>query len=241
VSGQDQRTYDAQTLEASEDFVKYYQWLLARIATDIRGRTLEVGSGTGTMSGRIDHLCSELVLVEPAPNLCSILEDRFAGHDHVTVRQGSLESVVDSDPGQFYGSFDTVVSFNVLEHIEDDVGTLRAARQLLRADGRVVLFVPSLPFLYGTVDAQVDHLRRYTRRTLGAAIESAGLELERIEYFDFLGMVPWFLVGRVLRRTTSGGGVRGYDRVVVPVCRMVDRLIGPPLGKNLIAVARPAR
>jgi len=241
VSGLVNGSYDAQTLEASEDFVKYYEWLLRRIGGEIRGRTLEVGSGTGTMSDRIEHLCSELVLVEPAANLCAILEDRFADHERVVVRQGTLESVVDGEPDLFDAKFDTVVSFNVLEHIEDDVATLQTVRHLLRPDGRLVLFVPSLPFLYGTVDAQVDHIRRYTRRSLRAAVASAGLELDRIEYFDFLGMVPWFIVGRVLRRTTSGGGAGIYDRVVVPICRSFDRLIGPPIGKNLIAVARPAR
>ena len=240
MSGQVQ-SYDAQTLEASEDFVKYYEWLLHHIGREIHGRTLEIGSGTGTMSGRIEHLSSELVLVEPAANLCAILEDRFAGHSNVAVRQGSLESVVRADPAPFDGAFDTVVSFNVLEHIEDDVGTLRTACRLLRPEGRLVLFVPSLPFLYGAVDAQVDHLRRYTKQSLRAAMVSAGLELDRIEYFDFLGMIPWLVVGRVLKRTVVGGGVRGYDRAVVPICRAFDYLIGPPLGKNLIAVAHPAR
>ena len=174
MSGRVNGSYDAQTLEASEDFVKYYEWLLRRIGGEIRGRTLEVGSGTGTMSDRIEHLCSELVLVEPAANLCAILEDRFTGHERVVVRQGTLESVVDGEPDLFDSKFDTVVSFNVLEHIEDDVATLRSARNLLRPGGRLVLFVPSLPFLYGSVDAQVDHIRRYTRRSLRAAIASAG-------------------------------------------------------------------
>jgi SAM-dependent methyltransferase len=241
VSGRVNGSYDAQTLEASEDFVKYYEWLLRRIGGEIRGRTLEVGSGTGTMSDRIEHLCSQLVLVEPAANLCAILEDRFADHERVVVRHGTLESAVDGDPDLFDAKFDTVVSFNVLEHIEDDVATLQTVRRLLRPDGRLVLFVPSLPFLYGSLDEQVDHLRRYTKRSLGAAVTSAGLDLDRIEYFDFLGMMPWLVVGRVLRRTTSGGGVRMYDRIVVPVCRAFDRVIGPPLGKNLIAVAHPAR
>ena len=99
------------------------------------------------------------------------------------------------DPDRFAPGFDTIVSFNVLEHIEDDVGTLRTAATLLRPGAHLVLFVPSLPFLYGTIDAQVDHHRRYTKTTLSEAVRSAGLKLERIEYFDFLGMVPWFLSG----------------------------------------------
>ena len=52
-----------------------------------------------------------------------------------------------------------------------------------------------------------------------------------------LGIIPWVLVGKVLKRTTAGGGVKAYDRIVIPVCRTIDRFTGPPVGKNLIAVA----
>ena len=47
-----------------------YEWVLQRVSDSIRGRTVEVGAGIGTMSARIEPLCTELVLVEPAPNLC---------------------------------------------------------------------------------------------------------------------------------------------------------------------------
>ena len=57
MSGLANGSYDAQTLEASEDFVKYYEWLLQCIGGEIRGRTLEVGAGTGTMSDRIGSPC----------------------------------------------------------------------------------------------------------------------------------------------------------------------------------------
>ena len=222
--------------------VRYYEWLLQRVSDSIRGRTVEVGAGIGTMSARIEPLCTELVLVEPAANLCHQLDQRFADMPKVHTCIGTLEQAVTDYPDQFSPGFDTIVAFNVLEHIEDDVGTLRTAATLLRPGAHLVLFVPSLPFLYGTIDAQVDHKRRYTKRTLSEAVRSAGMTLQRIEYFDFLGIVPWFISGRVLGRTASGGGgLRRYDRFAVPVCRAFDRLVGPPLGKNLIAVAGPLR
>ena len=230
--------YDAATLEASESLIRYYEWVLDRVSGSIRGRTVEVGAGIGTMSAWIEPLCTELILVEPAANLCRHLDERFADAPKVITCIGSLEQAVAENPDTFAPGFDTIVAFNVLEHIEDDVGMLRTAAPLLRPDARIVLFVPSLPFLYGTMDAQVDHQRRYTKHTLSEAVRSAGMMLQRIEYFDFLGMVPWFLTGRVLRRSASGGGgLRRYDRFAVPVCRAFDRVVGPPLGKNLIAVA----
>ena len=229
--------YDPATLEVSVGLVRYYEWVLHRMADSIRGRTLEIGAGIGTLSAEIAPLCTELVLVEPAPNLFRRLDERFADAPNVKARLGTLEEAVAENPSEFAPGFDAIVSFNVLEHIEDDVAVLRTASTLLLPGARLVLFVPSLPFLYGSIDAEVNHYRRYTKATLSAAVQAAGLRLQRIEYFDFLGIVPWFIAGRVLRRTPSGSGLRGYDRFVTPVCRAFDRLIGPPVGKSLIAVA----
>ena len=232
---------DPFNLEVSVGLVRYHEWLLHRIAGSITGRTLEVGAGIGTLSAKVESLCTELVLVEPAVDLCRHLEERFADVPNVKTCMGTLEQAVADHQEEFEPGFDTIVSFNVLEHIEDDVGTLRTAATLLRPGARVVVFVPSLPWLYGTIDAEVHHYRRYTKKTLTEAVRSAGLALHRIEYFDFLGILPWFISSRVLRRTPSGSGLRSYDRFVVPVCRAFDRLVGPPLGKSLIAVAGPPR
>ena len=160
---------------------------------------------------------------------------RNAAKVHVCL--GTLDHAVVAYPDRFQQRFDTIVAFNVLEHIEDDVGMLKTAATLLRPGGSVVLFVPSLPILYGTNDALVNHYRRYTKSTLGTALRSAGLAMERLEYFDLFGIVPWFIAGRVLRRSPSHSGIDTYDRVVTPVSRALDRVLGPPLGKSLIAVA----
>lgn len=229
--------YDPSTLEVSVGLVRYYDWLLHRVSDSIRGRTLEIGAGIGTLSVQIEPLCTELVLVEPAPTLFHRLDERFAEASHVTTCLGTLEQAMADGPAEFEPGFDTIASFNVLEHILDDVGVLRTASTVLRPRGRLVLFVPSLPFLHGTIDDEVNHHRRYTKATLSETVQAAGLRVERIEYFDFLGIVPWFIAGRILRRTPSAGGLRGYDRFVTPVCRAVDRMIGPPLGKSLIAIA----
>ena len=68
---------------------------------------------------------------------------------------------------------------------------------------------------------------------------TAGLKIETMRYFDLLGMVPWFLTGRVLRKqSVAPSSTKLYDRFFVPLCEVVDGLSGPRVGKNLICVAR---
>jgi SAM-dependent methyltransferase len=229
--------YASITLEGSEDLVQYNRWVLSSISDAIRGRTLEVGAGIGTLSALVRPWCSELVLVEPAENLCASLSARFEVDSSVTACAGLLPELVEADPDLFKPGFDTIVSFNVLEHVEDDIGLLRVAAGLLRPGGQLCLFVPSGPALYGTQDALVNHLRRYTKKSLTVALRAAGLAPVRIRYFDLFGTIPWFIHGRVLRRTTTDASLGWYDRFVIPVCKVIDRLTGPPRGKNLVAVA----
>ena len=62
-----------------------------------------------------------------------------------------------------------VVSFNVLEHIEDDVGALASFAGLVRPGGAIVVLTPACPFAMSPFDREIGHLRRYSRRSLVAA------------------------------------------------------------------------
>jgi hypothetical protein len=103
--------------------------------------------------------------------------------------------------------------------------------------GKKLANLPSLSVT--TLDALVGHHRRYTRTTLRAAHEGAGLEVVAVHYVDSLGVLPWWVVGRLLRaRSFDGALSRLYDRVGVPASRLCDRLLADVLGKNLFLVAR---
>jgi 2-polyprenyl-3-methyl-5-hydroxy-6-metoxy-1,4-benzoquinol methylase len=85
------------------------------------------------------------------------------------------------------GRHSAVVAFNVLEHIEDDVGALRGAQALLRPGGLVVMLTPAFELAMSRFDREIGHYRRYSKCTLRAAYESAGLTLERLEYVNAPG------------------------------------------------------
>src|SRR5215475_3171635 len=81
---------------------------------------------------------------------------------------------------------DTAVYINVLEHIEDDETELKTIFNALAPGGRILIFVPALPFLMSSMDRGLGHFRRYTL----AALATAGL-------FPFRGQL------RVLSRCPS--------------------------------------
>lgn len=226
--------YAGQDLEALGDLVNYQAWILRWIRPCLRGRVLELGAGTGAISAHYVDLVGEATLVEPAANLAATLRARFGDRPHVTVHEGTLDSV-DVAPG----SLDAVVMVNVLEHIPDDVGALRRARELVRPGGAVAVFVPALQALYGSLDALVGHERRYERAALGEAMAAAGLRVETLRWIDVGGVLPWIVAGRVLKRPRfDQAAATLYDRVAVPLLRAVEEAVEPPLGKNLLCIAR---
>jgi SAM-dependent methyltransferase len=233
--------YEGHDLEALADLPRYVGWILGHFATHLEGRVLEVGAGIGNFAAHYLDRVDEAVLLEPAQNLYPTLAARFAGRPHVRTACGLLEEWCErpaAQGGPGGRPFDAAILVNVLEHIADDLGTLAQLAQLLRPGGKLLLFVPALRWLYGSLDAQVHHYRRYSRSTLARVVRRAGLELRALDFFDAAGVLPWFVAGRVLRqRRFSAGAARVYDRVIVPVASRLERWLRLPLGKNLVCVA----
>jgi hypothetical protein len=106
-------------------------------------------------------------------------------------------------------------------------------------NGRIILLVPAFQFLYGTIDRLVGHKRRYTKRSLKELLNKAGFIVEKIEFMNSLGILGWFLNNRILRRREeSVSQVALYDRFFVPLIRRIEKIITPPFGLSIVAIAR---
>jgi hypothetical protein len=126
---------------------------------------------------------------------------------------------------------------NVLEHIEHDEQALASLFRVLCVGGRLVLLVPALPALYGSLDRALDHHRRYARDELLAKLRRAGFEIERSWFFKLLGVAGWYVNSRVLRRRTFPPVQLTLYDALVPLFRIESRF-RLPLGMSLIAIAR---
>jgi glycosyltransferase involved in cell wall biosynthesis len=222
------------TLRRVEVLRRYNGFLWDLIQPFVGRRVLEVGAGTGLLTRFLAS--RERVLVsELDAEYVELLRRTFADQPNVEVRPLDLARL--AEDGIPPRSFDTVVCSNVLEHIEDDGKALAAMQEVLEPGGRVVLVVPALQALYGSIDRALHHHRRYSRADLIGKLERAGLSVEHVSYFNMVGVPGWFLNARVLkRRSVPGVQARINDRLV-PWLRL-ERRFGPPLGMSLLAVAR---
>jgi SAM-dependent methyltransferase len=231
--------YAGDELTAMAEATNYYAWILAECRQRIGRVVLEHGAGIGTFSDLLlgEPRLERLLALEPSANLVPHLRARLAAWGaRAEIVPTTLEQSLPELRGR---GIDTVVSINVLEHIPDDRSALRAMAEILPDGGRAILLVPAIPWLYGSLDAAFDHCRRYDRRELVEKVEAAGLAVESVRFLNLLGVLSWLAVGRVLRRKTlTPASVRLYDRWVLPTVLRLERRTPPPIGQNLLLVAR---
>lgn len=225
------------TLERMAALSHYNRWIFDRFRPFIGRRVLEVGSGTGNMT-RLLYGGEVLVASDVEEPYLHILRNRF--HRQPTIRVEKFDLGSDQIDHLRGYSFDTIVCCNVLEHIERDVDALVRLRELLVPGGHLLLFVPADQKLFGTMDEQVGHYRRYSRESLTAAIVGGGFEATRVRYHNVIGRLGWWFNGRVLKRRHLPSGQSRLFNSMVPLLRRLEPE-NPARGLSLIAIAtKPA-
>jgi glycosyltransferase involved in cell wall biosynthesis len=223
------------TLRRVEVLRRYNHFLWDLVRPFVSRRVLEVGSGTGLMTKYLAGVAERLTATDLDPDYVALLGRQYAGAPNVEVRALDLARLADA--GFAPGTYDTVLCSNVLEHIEDDARALHAMRGLLAPGGRVVLIVPAVKALYGSIDRNIHHYRRYDRREIEERLRGAGFAVEHVSHFNMVGVPGWWLNAVLLKRAAVPGFQARINDWLVPWLR-VERRFGPPVGMSLLAVGR---
>jgi SAM-dependent methyltransferase len=218
---------------------------LRRFVPDLARRPLyDVGCGPG---GLLAFLAREGV---PVAGACdAFLEGLMLARKRLDV---PFAHVGDDGPPPLARGQKMLGMFDVLEHLDDDEGTLRWAADILEPGGVLVVTVPAHPFLFDEADVLAFHRRRYRRRELDERLRHAGFEVRLLTHF-MAPLVPMLLLtrpaGRLLRpRGRSAADQRRAELGIVPVFngamravlgleRRAMRFARPPFGTSLLAVA----
>ncbi len=153
---------------------------------------LEVGCGTGvnlTMLKKYGETCA----VEPN-EFARTTAQKLSGCD---IREGYLPHDI-----PFQGPFDLIGAFDVIEHIDDDRGSVMALRALLKDDGHALFTVPAFTFLWSRHDEANHHKRRYRRDEFRRLLENAGYKIEYISYYNTL-LFPLVAAVRLAKKTLN--------------------------------------
>lgn len=214
----------------------YLDWQIEHVQPFLGDRILEIGCGVGGIIARLPP-CSLICGLDVEADVLEAARTRFADRteclfdllDVSTCSGQRLDCLRDF-------RFDTVICINVLEHIEDDLGTLRRLENLLQPGGKLLLLVPAHPQLFGAYDRLDGHFRRYSRPGLKQLLQQTSFRVRRMYYFNAIGAVGWWYHYRLRNRTMHGGRQFRTMNRLIPLVRRIERLAPPPFGLSLVAI-----
>ena len=231
------RSYIGSELELFAAATNWKAYFSRALAPFIGERVLEIGAGIGS---NIPFLHAPTVRqwtsVEPDPDLARRIAERITRGElpeSCRVLVGTIESIDETS------QFNTVFYIDVLEHIADDAAELNYAAGHLAPDGNLVVLAPAHQFLFSEFDAAIGHHRRYNAMSL-TAVTPRCCRLRTCFMLDSVGFFA-SLANRCMlaARMPSTRQIAFWDKVLVPVSRVLDNVTGHKFGKSIVAVWGP--
>lgn len=216
----------------------YATWIFSIIKPYLGRCILEIGCGLGNM---IDYYSpsSELIQSDIEDEYLAIVKKRLAGRKNSQAIKLDILNLTATDLDRLKKrNIDTVVAINVLEHIKDDNGALKNIYRLIKDKGKIILFVPAIPFIFGTLDEAFEHYRRYRKVELVEKMEKAGFKTVVVRFFNIVGIFWWLIAGRILKMRKLPLKTGYVLNLLVPILALLERLILPPIGQSLIVVGK---
>jgi protein-L-isoaspartate O-methyltransferase len=197
-------------------------------------RVLEVGAGIGTTTAVLNNSqTGEWICLEPDMEFVKILhrkiqEGELPGTCHA--KQGTVLELDETD------LYDCILYIDVLEHIENDFAEAQAAAKHLKPGGKLIILSPAHRWLFTPFDRAIGHYRRYSKETL-SRIHPQNCTLEKLAYLDSAGMLL-SLANKVMLRQAmpTVKQILFWDRWIVPLSRILDRILMFNLGKSVVGV-----
>jgi len=223
----------------------FNNWIYKEIFPGLKGDILEVGSGIGTFSQKIirDVQHSHITLTDISLPYVKKLEERFAksndgnnninNNNNISICKLDLNCKADYEKIG-YEKFDSIIAINVLEHVEDDIFALQQLYKMLKSEGILIILVPCHKFLYNVIDTNVGHFRRYTKKDLELKIRKTRFSIERMFYFNMLGIIGWYINGNIAKNPKiNSSASKLFDRIV-PLLKYVEAMTGKKIGLSII-------
>jgi SAM-dependent methyltransferase len=169
-------------------------------------RVLEIGCGVGATLRRFSQVC-ETHGVELSRAALRYARTRVSKN----LVQGSGVNL----PYQG-GSFDMVMSTDVVEHIASPGCVFEEVYRVLRPGGLWMVIVPAYRWLWSDRDIRLQHQKRYRRRELRSLFAEHGFEVLKATYINLFYLPIFAAAVFTSRLANQGRAVLGFDFLIVP-------------------------
>lgn len=160
--------------EASDNFVFQRSKLAyCKAAEFISGEVLEIGTGDGYGISYILPFAKHFTTVDKNNKPLRISIDQHFSLHVMKVKVPSLENFPDQ-------SFETVIIFQVIEHIQDDVKMIEEISRVLKPHGKLIISTPNKNM---SLTRNPWHVREYTEEEFTVLLQKYFTEVNRYGVF----------------------------------------------------------
>lgn len=215
--------------------------LIKKLELPPDAQVLEAGCGPGANLTMLEKF-GRVSAFEPGD--FALRRARQAGASEV--REGHLPDGI-----PFSGPFDLVCAFDVIEHIDNDLASVRALCGVTKQNGYAVFTVPAFQFLWSAHDDINHHKRRYNKKNFAEILRRGGYEIEMISYYNFW-LFPLAVAVRMVKKVMGrdneddvkmpkSAAMNDTLRTVFAMERFTLPHVAFPFGLSLVAVCRKRR
>ena len=228
------------TLATISNADAFNKWMYDTIKRYTSGHVLEIGSGIGNISRYFLADGMKITLSDLRDNYCKVLEEKFNSFPNLggILKLDLTHPDFETAYSGLLGSFDSIFALNVVEHIEDHKLAIANCNKLLKTGGNIIILVPAYQWLYNGFDKGLGHYRRYTKQRLTNLIAGNDFEVIHSQYFNFFAIAGWFISGSILHKETIPEGQMKFFNRLVPVFKILDKIIFNKAGISTICVGR---
>ena len=221
--------YDGFELEHFDSASNFRRYQVSLISKYISGNFVEVGAGKGGLVPYYKKFLKNITLLEPENKLFKILKKKFPN------KKFKIENFTID---KLKNSYDTIIYYDVLEHIKNDLKEISKASKRLKKDGYLIVSVPAYQALYSEFDKSVGHFKRYNKKDFIKLEKKTKLKIEKLVYYDSIGLL--FLVFNKifsLKQTNLKNKIFLWN-LLIPLSKLIDLLTLNMFGKSLVCVFR---
>ena len=219
---------------ALERFDKANFWILYivfKIRKFLKDDMLEVGAGCGSFTKAYMKNFQSITLTDADAGSYNLLKKNFINEKKITVLSSLTKDI--------NKKFNTILYFNVLEHVKEDKLEIRNALEKLNNGGHLIILVPAHQKIYSKLDKAVGHYKRYDINFFKEN-KFENSEIVKLHFLDFFGYALYYLNKIFFKNETCPTALKIFiwDKISTPLTIIADFLTGYKFGKNILCIYR---
>jgi len=219
--------YDGFELDTFDAAKKFRNYQIYYLKSYIKDPFLEVGAGQGGLTNLYKKFTKDITLIEPDKKLFQLLRKKFR-KKNIKIKNQTIDKL------KF--KYQTIIYFDVLEHIKSDLKEVKIASKKLKKNGNLIFNVPAHQLFYNEFDKAVGHFKRYNKKDFKDIEKKTDLKIEKLIYYDSIGLL-FLILNKVFKlKETNLKNKIYFWNMLIPLSKIIDKLTFNKFGKSLLCV-----